>query len=471
MRQREKHFSRREKVQGQFLTPYEVASFIVNFVCINSEKVLGIDPSCGDGVFLKALAEAKFRDIIGIDVDQEMLNKLPSELKDQTKALCGEGLQPLALYEGAANAVVGNPPFSAKYGRVNDPAILSNFELGRGRNSQAIEILFLERFLQLASSKGIIGIILPHGIFSSLPLKYVRTFIMNKASVLGIISLPRRIFSNGTTSKTCILFAQKERTTRKTFMGIAKYLEDLPVLLEAYTQRQELESPPAFSVELSSDTFIPEFYWSRKTAKCSFKDGLPIARLGDLLYEMRCGGAEYAEKRRFVERGIPFVSAKTVTPLGLDLSRNERYIEPDSDMDKKWAYVKPGDIVFVRVGVGCSGRAAVVLADLEKGIADDWIYIIRAKGISPFYLSLFLQSKLGQHQIEPLKRGVGTVTIPQKLLKEILVPLPSNSFQQTVEAGYKEVVRLRKAGCLTEAEEKFKLLLSSIETAVGIDEG
>ena len=44
-------------------------------------------------------------------------------------------------------------------------------------------------------------------------------------------------------------------------------------------------------------------------------------------------------------------------------------------MDYKNAHVEIGNLVFVRVGVGCIGRAAVITSENEKGIADDWIYI------------------------------------------------------------------------------------------------
>ena len=466
MSQKERHFARKEKVKGQFLTPSEVADFIVQFAALNTKRGIGIDPSCGNGVFLQALATNGFKDIIGIDTDEEILHKLPQHVFQRSKVFIQDGLKAfLGDIDNIADAVVGNPPFSAKYGRINDQATLSKFELGRGRKTQAIEVLFLERFLQLVSPKGIVGIILPQGIFSALPLRYVRTFIAEKAAVLGIVSLPRGIFSNATTSKTCILFAQRGRGVVKTFMGIAKHLAELPTLLEAYKSQQTLEHPPAFWVNLDPDSFDPEFYWSRKVSKWSFKE-LEVVPLGNLLSEMRCGATEYGEKRRFLKEGIPFISAKTVTTLGVDLSRDEKYIEPNSAMDKKRAYVRPGDIVFTRVGVGCSGRAAVIMPDLEKAIADDWIYIMRTKGISSVYLALFLQTKLGQQQINMLKRGVGTVTIPQALLKKILVPLPSDSLQESLEAGYKEMVQLRETNHLSEAEEKFKSLLSSIEMAL-----
>ncbi len=466
LRQREKHFERPEKVYGQFLTPPEVADFIVRFLVANTEGNLGIDPACGDGVFLEALIEAGFEDVVGIDIDPKILDNLPLEVESKARIILGNGLTSFASLEGLGTAVVGNPPFSAKYGRVSDKAILSKFELGKGRSSQAIEVLFLERFLQFASSKGVIGIIEPQGIFSALPMEYVRAYITNKATVLGVISLPRGIFSNGTTSKTCILLARKGKKKVKTFMGIAEHLGDLPILLEAYIEHQELEYPPSFWVNLRSDTFEPEFYWSSKTIQPLFKPELPVVPLGELLSEMRCGGTEYGEKRKFVNEGIRFISAKTITPLGIDFSRDEKYVEPNSPMDKKGAYVFRGDVLFVRVGVGCSGRAAALVDDLQTGIADDWIYILRPKTISPFYLALFFYTKPGSMQVDRLKRGVGTVNIPQKLLKRVLVPIPPESFQQYVEIGYQEMVKLRAAGYISEAQEKFAQMKASIETMV-----
>ena len=109
---------------------------------------------------------------------------------------------------------MGNPPFSSKYGRVQGD-ILKNFDLGRQSSSQAIEILFLEKFIKLCKDNGVIGIILPQGIFSDLRLSYVRKYIREHLSIIAIISLPRNIFrSNGTktSSKTCILVGK--RTTK-----------------------------------------------------------------------------------------------------------------------------------------------------------------------------------------------------------------------------------------------------------------
>jgi len=466
LRQRRKHFLRREKVHGQFLTAPLVARFIVNFLATSTDRALGVDPACGNGVFLRALLEAGFEKVVGIDLDTEILGKLPPDLRTRTTTILGDGLGSLGSLEGAASCVVGNPPFSAKYGRVTDRETLCNFELARGRRTQAIEVLFLERFLQLVSPNGLIGIILPQGIFSALPMKYLRTYLANKAAILGVVSLPRGIFTNGTTSKTSILFASKAHTGARTFMGIAERLEDLPELLEAYLNHQELEQPPAFWRDLSADSFEPEFYWSAGGIEELVKPGLPVAHLGELLCEIRCGSTEYGERRRFAAEGIPFISAKTITPLGIDFARDGRRIEAGTSMDRRKAHASAGDVLFVRVGVGCSGRSAAVVGNCEPGIADDWIYIMRPKTISPSYLALFFYTKLGKMQVDRLKRGVGTVNVPLRLLKEVLVPIPTQSLQHQVNAGYAEMVRLRTSGHTSEAMKKFEEMTNAIEAAV-----
>ena len=73
-----------------------------------------------------------------------------------------------------------------------------------------IEILFLERFIQLAKPGGWIAIIIPDGILTNSNSHYVREFIADRAKVEAIVSLPRDAFKNvGTSAKTSILFLQK----------------------------------------------------------------------------------------------------------------------------------------------------------------------------------------------------------------------------------------------------------------------
>lgn len=472
MLQRERHFRVKEKVLGQFFTPQEVSDFMVEFASLHlKDRKTGCDPACGDGVFLSSMIKHGFNEVIGVDIDRDVITRIPLHVREKAKILFGNALirsprlnaNPM-LKENYFDLVVGNPPFSAKYGRIKDEVILGDYDLGRGLRSQAIEVLFLERFISLAKDGGIIGIILPDGIFLNTGYKKLREFILDRCRVLAVVSLPRAIFnsSKSTTSKTSILFAVKgQKHEGKVFMAEAKDTAWLSEILDLY--RSHGESDCAVWAEVTSDSLHPKTYIGKGRLP-KFK--LPTFKLGEIVKEMICGGTEYGEKRKFTDRGLRFISAKVVTPLGLDFTRERRkFIEPNSPMDKKWAHVKVGDVLFVRVGVGCIGRAAVVIDEEDLGVADDWIYIIRLRDniILPSYLAVFFQTKYGRNQIDVAKRGVGTVTIPQRLLKEMIIPIPPIDLQLEIDEKYREMVKARRAGNYVQSEKIFREIVKIIE--------
>jgi len=480
--QRSKHFKYRAKVLGQFFTPQEVADFIVSFASLHlKDKVSACDPACGDGVFLNSMLGHGFREVVGIDIDAKCIESIPGSIKERASLFVGDALRRASALDGKTqlvpenyfDLVAGNPPFSAKYGRVRDKGILSAYKMGYDMKSQAVEVLFLERFIQLAREGGIIAIILPDGVFLNLNYRRIREFIMSNCEVIAVISLPRAIFrsSKSTTSKTSILFLRKGKNRDgKVFMAFlaeANVISDLERILNAYKNGVSYN---AVWAAITPESLHPKIYLGNAPPHAAgFKSELPLFRLGELIKEMFCGSTEYREKRRFVGEGIPFISAKVITPLGVDFAKNGgKYIAPNSPMDKKRAHVKIGDVLFVRVGVGCIGRAAVVIDEKDLGIADDWIYVIRVKEdvIRPSYLAVFLQTLPGRMQIENAMRGVGTMTVPQRLLKNILVPIPEHEFQDALEKKYREMVDLRRDGKIDEAWKIFREVKSEVEQKV-----
>ncbi len=463
--QLDNHFSKKEKVYGQFFTPPEVANFIVDFASMFvQEKNKAVDPACGDGVFLSALLRSGFREVWGMDIDESVFNHIPEHVRKSAKIIIGDALIIKSLFSqddvlpiSSFDLVVGNPPFSAKFGRVHDSR-LELYELGRGRKSQAIEVLFLERFITLAKPGGVIGIILPDGIFINKNYEYVRRFIL-KYKILGVISLPRGIFRSSlrTTSKTSVLFIKKIRGDNdEVFMYEASSFDDLQEIIRMYKERKGLWT------RVKPDSLHPKSY---NVSEIKFDKSLPVYTIEELVLDIHAGGTEYGPRRWFADRGLRFISAKVVTPFGIDFKRDEKFIEPGSNMDKKQGHVEIDDIVFVRVGVGSAGRCAVIVDESDLGVADDWIYIIKVdkRKILPHYLAMFLQTELGQKQLENLKRGVGTVTIPISELKKVKIPIPSQDFQWWVKSEYIRMVNFLREGDKKAAEKIFNIIKEKIE--------
>lgn len=92
----------------------------------------------------------------------------------------------------------------------NEYPPLTTLEVNQYAESTPIEVLFIERFIQLAKPGGSIVMVIPDGILSNVNLDYVRQFICDKTKVEAIVSLPREAFKNtGTNAKTSILFLRK----------------------------------------------------------------------------------------------------------------------------------------------------------------------------------------------------------------------------------------------------------------------
>lgn len=128
--------------------------------------------------------------------------------------------------------------------------------MGRGRKTQKTEILFIERCLSFLKDGGKLVMVLPDGILTNSSLQYVRDFIMAKAQILTIVSLPQFAFSHfGAGVKSSLVFLRKKNQNEDLgnypiFMAIAEHIgydatgrkdpiNDLDKIADRYKEFQE----------------------------------------------------------------------------------------------------------------------------------------------------------------------------------------------------------------------------------------
>lgn len=249
--------------RGEFFTPYPILQLAVKMLDPQQHEII-LDPACGSGGFLVQamkhvfdkidekrpdlspehrirIKESYARTCIrGIDINPDLarVSKMHMIIYDDghTGIFAENSLSPFdiiktsSLNAGAGNVdpqsfdiIFTNPPFGSK-GRITNKKILQQYELAHKWKktkgllrktdqlaaNQVPDILFLERCLDFLKNYGRMAIVIPDGILTNSTLEYVRTYIMENARILGVISLPQETFiPHGTGSKTSVLFLQK----------------------------------------------------------------------------------------------------------------------------------------------------------------------------------------------------------------------------------------------------------------------
>ncbi|WP_166373357.1 N-6 DNA methylase [Psychromonas sp. SA13A] len=103
--------------------------------------------------------------------------------------------------------VFTNPPFSISLSGDEKKQLNKDFELG---SKSASENLFIERWYQLLRAGGKFVVVIPETILDSASSSSIRLFLFRYFNIKAVISLPYVAFKPFTSTKTCILIAEKK---------------------------------------------------------------------------------------------------------------------------------------------------------------------------------------------------------------------------------------------------------------------
>ncbi|RLC46165.1 MAG: hypothetical protein DRH70_06050 [Candidatus Coatesbacteria bacterium] len=474
-----------DRTEGYF-TPSTVAEFMISNSEVRKDARI-IDPAAGDGTFIQTLLRRGYRRVWGIEV----IEARAAELRERMKAynglsiLSGDALDLATLGSwsvGTFDVAIGNPPFSYRRSRVSDERILANFELGRP--NQAIEILFLERFVQLVRPSGLIRIILPMNIFANTTLQYVRDFILENLWIEAVVALPRHTFG-GTSAKTAILFGQKRGKSwgvrgdlwnqKRVKLVSVPDVKSLPELAKMTIDKTD-EGLLASMTEIQT-RMDPDYHFARaETSRILESSKVPFAPLGELA-DVHTGFFKYGDTGHLVHSSVPrkkperdkyirLLKAKNLSIYGFRFGVDDFFIRKDEELFRPWACVNVGDVMVVRVGAGCVGRATCVIDERYKGQADDWMLIVEHKRVNPAYLAFYLNSSIGRTFVMREAQGTGTLSISKGKLLKVQVPMLLENEQSEFEAQVKKMYDAHRLGKLDKAKSIFASLEKRLKLLV-----
>jgi predicted RNA methylase len=463
---------RNRKNHNQYFTPEFAVEKAISLIPLKRVKKI-IDPAVGGGVFLKvAMKKWQKAKLFGLDVDLSVIKNLkkmnlPNSVFFTSNSLLKKTWERKVisdiLSDGGFDLVAGNPPFSSWFNRIDSEKILSSYQLARENGklvkSLGIEILFLEIFINIAKEYGYIIIVLPDGILSNPQYKFVREYILKNTKVLRIINLPRSIFED-TSAKTSILILKKIATRDLAYSAEISDLDKTGTINNIITAK---------SADLRNRM---DYHYYDNLERCSLRKlinkDLIFKPLKDFVVYCKTGKTLYGKDRKFTDKGLQFIHTTNIGGICIDHKKDKKCIKPNSKMDFNTAHTKIGDILIARVGNGCVGKSGIVATIKDMGIVSDCIFIIRLNGISPYYVNIYLKTKLAKEWFNTIKHGSAATSVAKDDILSIPVPLLSRNSQKAFENYHKKIVMKyhNSNGKNTRVYQHFERLVKRLEIRI-----
>lgn len=471
----------------QYFTPREIVNFIVKF----SDPKIGdtiLDPSCGSGGFLiqafrhvnqkiidapdsEVETKKKFNHLIDkclwgheADYDLHVLAKINLIMHGDgwNNIYQGDTLKSEKLHNDFYDVILSNPPFTIKY---EFPSTLSLYEMGLGKESEELDILFVEKCVKSLREGGDLYIVLPEGLTNNKQYQYFRDWLMSKTHLMLSISLPEGAFIpfGSSVSKTCILGLRKKykndeelNKPKHIFLGSAKEIgfetgkkkyipisnNDLDIFLQnsnsIFTDLRTTNSGGEYGwIENDniSTNRIDASYLLNKVDRVflykKFKNLIPLSDVCNIVNI----NTPICDEEKYSYLEIPDISNDT------GLISNIRKIKGSMFKSTGLHHFEGGDILFTRINPRISRVAMAPDIKIENGVVSKEVFIIKykenpyIKEQNKYVLIQILQSEHVKNQIVRLSTGSSSSRArvqPENLLSDVFISVPNEETQKDI---------------------------------------
>ncbi|UFJ39939.1 N-6 DNA methylase [Brevibacillus humidisoli] len=471
----------------QYFTPREIVDFMVRFADPNTGDVF-LDPACGSGGFLiqafnyvnqkiinapysEAETKKKFNELVEkciwgheADYDLHVLAKINLIMHGDgwNNIYQGDTLSTEKLPHDYFDLILTNPPFTIRYDFKN---VLSNYELGLGKDSEELDILFVEKSLKVLKPGGDLYIVLPEGLLNNKVYRYFRKWLLENSYLLCSISLPEGAFIpfGGSVSKTCIIGLRKKDKTNPelnkpnhVFLGRAVEV-GYETGKKSYKPNEKNDLD--FFLKESKEIF-DDIKLSENQGECGWIEQSLISDYRvDANYLLNM-----IDRKQLHEKFVNLVALEEVCEIrniSISIDKNTEYyylevpdISSETGTVSNIRKVKgseinadslhlfhPDDILFTRINPRKS-RVTIAPPIEGIGVVSKEVYIIALKEgnkyIKPenrFVLLSLLQAEHVKNQIIRLSTGSSSSRArvqPNDLLSDVYVPIPSEEVQKKI---------------------------------------
>lgn len=252
------------KKAGEFYTPQQVSKILAKIVTLNRKHLKNVyDPTCGSGsLLLRVSKEADISEFFGQELNQSTYNlaRMNMILHDvrfeDFNIQQGDSIENPLHFGMKFDAIVANPPFSAKWS--SDKKFLDDERFsayGKLAPKSKADFAFVQHMVYHLDENGIMAIVLPHGVlFRGAAEGVIRKYLVKEKNYLdAVIGLPANIFY-GTSIPTVILVFKKcrEDDANVFFIDASKNFEkvknqnrlrdeDVDRIIDVYKERKDID--------------------------------------------------------------------------------------------------------------------------------------------------------------------------------------------------------------------------------------
>jgi adenine-specific DNA-methyltransferase len=203
----------KESKYGQFFTEKEMCDYVLEVV--NKIKKIGgncLEPSFGDGEFIKSLCKYNFEKLVGVEIDIDHYNKFRSD--DRKIEVFNKDF----IYfnnDLKYDLIVGNPPYIevcySFYNKYEQEKLKKEFkDISNGRMN--LVHIFMKKSFDMLNEDGIIAYLLPSSILTSPTYKGIRKTIYENYNVEY---LKEDVNFKNVAIKVCLLIIRKTKNSGK----------------------------------------------------------------------------------------------------------------------------------------------------------------------------------------------------------------------------------------------------------------
>lgn len=498
--------------KGQFFTPKSIVRCMVSIIAPQAcAKV--VDPACGTGGFLVETAaywdenNLEHGNLVGIDKDSDLYvlsSALTQLISPEKSTILNANSLDIELLRKSnscnsifdADCVLTNPPFGAKI-PIKDQSILEQYELGFNwefskeenrwfktkslKGSEDPQTLFVELCVKLLKPNGVLGIILPEGVFGNSRSGHVLDFLRSNGEIFALIDCPRTSFQPGTDTKTNILFFRKgddasngsvkiavalncghDRRGRSKRADGTPYPDDFLHIASDWSRE---DHSYWFSSEVTNRHYLVPRYYDRKTDLLLENDAekfdAEIVTFGEMISKgwisIRKGHEVGSEA--YGTGDVPFVRTSDISNFEVSIDPTKSVANEVYETLRAEQGLTPGSILMVVDGRYRIGRCAILHETNYRCIAQSHLRIINVSDVAPFTafeLLYLLSLNSVQRDIRSLVFIQSTLGALGSRIREVKVPVPKRKSKEFVNSVRSFTLALQERARLLSLLSKFE---------------